>query len=82
MLRRTLQGMQDFTDEERRAVFGELIMDELRIIREYLSDIPIIKRDVAELKIRAGSLESDMKVVKAVLIEHERDIAWLKTKVA
>lgn len=74
--------MIDLTDKERREVLGEVMMDELRIIREYVSDIPVMKKDIATLKEDVSELKSDMKTVKTVLRDHERDIKYLKTKVA
>lgn len=74
--------MHDMSDEDRKAVFGEAILDELKVIREYLTDIPVIKKDVAVLKDDVAVLRQDMKVVKAVLSEHDTDIRMLKQKLA
>lgn len=41
--------MINLTDKERLELLGAVFMDELKVIREYLSDIPIIKQDLREL---------------------------------
>lgn len=42
--------MQSLNDDERREVMGEVLFDELQLIREYVEQIPGIKRDLQELK--------------------------------
>lgn len=56
--------MQSLSDHEKLEVLGEVLMDELRAIREYVQDIPIMKRDIRDLKqqlidhaSRVGTLE-------------------------
>ena len=74
--------MHDMSDEDRKAVFGEAILDELKAIREYLTDIPIIKEDVKDLQVRMTRVEDGMNVTKVVLREHESEIQSLKRKFA
>ncbi len=77
-------AMHDLSDEEQRQVLGEVLMDELKAIREGIGNLPtrpefnVLKDDVAELK-------SDMKIVKAVvtdqskqLADHEEQLAHLR----
>lgn len=78
--------MQDLSDEDRREVLGEVLMDELKVIREYLEDLAPVKQDVAVLKQDMAEVKSDIKVIKAVVIDHnvhlkmhDREIAGLKT---
>jgi uncharacterized protein (UPF0335 family) len=52
--------MQSLDDGERKAVFGEVLLDELKAIREYVSDIPAMKRDIAVLKTDVSELKSDV----------------------
>ena len=40
--------MQNLSDKERKGVLGEVLMDELKAIREYVEDIPAIKKDLAK----------------------------------
>jgi acylphosphatase len=60
--------MQDLTDDERKQVLGEVLMDELKAIREGISVLPtrqefsVLQDDVTELK-------ADMKVVKAAITD-------------
>jgi 2-phospho-L-lactate guanylyltransferase (CobY/MobA/RfbA family) len=88
--------MISLTDKERRELLGELLMDELRVIREYLSDIPHIKQDIEELKQSANKhtqtlQENSYELSLALrclkhhdeLIErHDRDIKWIKPRLA
>lgn len=76
-------------EEQRKAVLGEVLMDELKAIREYVEDIPEIKNDVSKLKDDMAEVKSDVKVIKAVVKNHskrldEHDIAIrrLKHKIA
>ena len=42
--------MHDMSDEDRREVLGEALMHELKAIREYVEDVPAIKKNVQILK--------------------------------
>jgi hypothetical protein len=74
--------MLNMDDDTRKDVLGEAIMDELKAIREYVEDIPEIKKDIKDLQVRATRVEEGMNVIKAVVREHESDIRILKQKTA
>lgn len=61
-------------DETRKEVLGEALMDELKAIREYVSDIPAIKSTIVQMDGRLGRLETDMGAVKALLRVHDDEI--------
>jgi hypothetical protein len=65
-----MRTMQQLTEDEIRRIFGEVFMDELKVIREYLEDLLPVKADVAILKKDVAEIKSDMKVVKALLKDH------------
>ena len=69
-------------DKMRKEVLGEVLMGELKVIREYVQDIPAIKQDVAVIKDDVETLKTDMNAVKAVIREHDQEIKLLKEKVA
>ncbi len=78
--------MQDLDDEDRKQVLGEVLHDELKIIKEYLEDLPLIKQKVTKIQEDVEGLKSDMKVVKTILRErdtqlntHEHRLARLET---
>jgi hypothetical protein len=78
--------MQSLNDDERKVVLGEVLADELKVIRAYVQDIPTLKQDVGTLKTDVSELKSDMKVVKAVIKDiskqqqdHEIRITRLET---
>ncbi|OVE79310.1 hypothetical protein BVY00_00580 [bacterium G20] len=66
-------------DEMRKEVLGEVLMDELKAIREYVEDIPAIKRDVNTIKNYVDELKTDVKAIKAIAKEHEQRITNLET---
>ena len=67
--------MPDLSDDERKQVLGEVLMDELKAIREYVQDVPAIKADVAQLKEDVTELKADMKIVKAAMTDQGRQVA-------
>lgn len=66
----------------RKEVLGDVLMGELKAIREYVQDIPEIKQDVKALKNDVDEFKTDMKAVKAVVKDHEERITNLETKTA
>lgn len=74
--------MHDMDDDTRKEVLGEAIMDELKAIREYVEDIPEIKKDVKDLQARMTRVEDGMNIHGAVIREHESDLRILKQKAA
>ena len=63
----------------RKEVLGDVLMDELKVIREYVQDIPAIKQDVNTIKTDVGELKTDVKAIKAVVKDHEQRIINLET---
>ena len=64
--------MQSLDDKERKAVLGEVLADELKVIMEYVAGVPRIERKVATLEKDMHHVKSDIKVIKAVVT----DISW------
>ncbi len=75
--------MQSLDDDERKKVLGEVLADELKVIREYVQDLPEIKRDVETLKEDVAELKADMKTVKAAVTDQSKQLnqqdTFLKT---
>ena len=69
-------------DDDRKQILGEALMDELKTIREYVEDIPIIKTELQQVHAKVDDLGNEIKVIKAVVSEHESDIKALKQKIA
>lgn len=63
--------MQNLSDDERRDVFGEILLDELKAIREYVSEIPAIKQKLNEVDQRLIEVERIVKI-------HEVDIRQIR----
>jgi len=81
---RIVRTMQSISDDERKEVLGEVLMDELKAIREGIADLPT-RRESNEVKEVVKDLKSDMKVVKAAVTDlssqvkdHDRRITHLE----
>lgn len=66
-------------DKMRKEVLSEVLMDELKAIREFVEDIPVIKQKVTKIEVDMGEVKTDLKAVKAVLKNHEQRITILET---
>jgi hypothetical protein len=64
--------MQDLTDDERRHILGEVMMDELKAIREGISFLPT-RSEFKRLEEKVDGLSDDMKAVKAVVKSHSHE---------
>jgi hypothetical protein len=65
-------------DETRKLVLGEVLFDELRVIREYVSEIPHIKTRVDSIDTRLTNVESKVSIIELTVHKHSRDIEELK----
>ena len=74
--------MQSLNDDERKIVLGEVLADELKVIREYVEDVPSLKKDVIVIKENVSELKSDMKVVKTAVTDVNKEQKSLKQRVA
>ena len=61
-------------------LLGEVFMDELRVIREYVSDIPVIKRRLGLIEDRLDKVEWRLENVEYAVKDHSREIHELKQK--
>ena len=52
----------EMDDETRRQVLGEVLMDELRVIREQTSEIPAIKRRLDTMGDDISQIKDDVHV--------------------
>ncbi len=66
--------MQDLTDEERKQVLGEVLMDELKAIREGIANLPT-RPEFNELTEKVDELAADMRVVKAAVTDQGKQLA-------
>jgi len=74
--------MHDLTDDERKEALGELLMDELKVIREYLQDLPAMKRDLHDVKETVARIEAQQHVTDAVVRAHDDDLKELRQQAA
>lgn len=70
--------MHDMSDEDRKTALGEVLMDELKVIREYLEavlkDVPVIKQKVIKLEEDMIEVKSDIKIIKAAVTDQSRQV--------
>ena len=75
-----LATMHEMDDDTRREVLGEVVMDELKVIREYLEYlIPTVDKMSKEVA-KISGIETDMKVIKFWIKQHERHHDRLERK--
>ena len=67
--------MQDLSDEDRKSVLGEVLMDELKIIREYLEQLLPLNKKVDSLDKDMSEVKADIKVIKAVVTDHSQQLS-------
>ena len=72
--------MQDLSDDERREVLGEVLHDELKVIGEYVKDVPKIQDEVHQLHTKVDGISNKLKVFKHIFKEHEEELRQLKPK--
>jgi hypothetical protein len=67
-------SMQSLNDEERREVLGEVLMDELNAIHEYVKEIPGIKNRLDTLEEKMDKMGGRLNLDETILKAHEIDI--------
>ncbi len=73
--------MHDLSDDERKQVLGEVLMDELKAIREGISGLPT-RQELARLENKVDGLGADVKVVKAAVTDQGKHVADLETRIS
>lgn len=69
--------MQSLNDDERKQVLGEVLADELKVIREYVEDVPKVKEEVHEVHSKVDEINGRLTVIEAVVKDHESDLRKL-----
>lgn len=59
--------MLQMSEDDLRRILGEVLVDELKIIHEYLDDIPVIKQKVTRLEEDMYEVKTDIKAIKAAV---------------
>ncbi len=70
-------NMQSLSNDERREVLGEVLSDELKVILEYVQEIPDIKHKLYEIDDRLTKVEDRLIVIEHVVKAHDADIKYL-----
>ena len=66
-------------DEMRKEVLGEVLMNELKAIREYVKEVPNIKKTVDQIDTNLEEVQTNVKAIFAVVKNHEQRITDLET---
>lgn len=69
--------MHDLTDDEQKKVLGELLFDKLQAIEDGIANLPT-RTEFEELKDDIDNLRADVKIIKAVVTDHEKEIRNIK----
>jgi hypothetical protein len=72
--------MHDMDDKTRLEVLGEVMMDELKAIREYVADVSLLKQKLGNLNDRVDIMEQRLTVLERVVRAHESDIRNLQDR--
>ena len=72
--------MHELTDDERKQVLGEVLMDELKAIREGISALPT-RIEFIELKDDVTELKTDVKAIKAAVKNYSQEQTKLDNRV-
>lgn len=77
--------MRSKRHDDQNSVLGEAFAEELKVITEYVKDVPSLHHDIREIKQTVTKLQSDMQIVKAVVTDisqeqksHERRLAQIE----
>lgn len=65
--------MQDLTDDERKQVLGEVLMDELKALREGISALPT-RQEFRELVDKVDKLSDDTDIVKPLVKDQGKQL--------
>lgn len=65
--------MQDLNDDERKQVLGEVLMDELKAIREGIADLPT-RQEFKGLEAKVDGLADDVTVLKAAVTDQGKEL--------
>jgi len=63
--------MQSLSDDERKEVLGEVLADELKLITEYVKDVPLAMRKIDSLGQDMKEVKSDIKVIRAAVTDNQ-----------
>jgi len=74
--------MQSLSDDERKIALGEVLADELKVILEYVQEIPNIQSDIRRIDKKLDKTESRVTTLEYIVKAHEKDLRYLKTKFA
>jgi hypothetical protein len=74
--------MADIDDKTLRKVLGEVVADQVKLILEYVSEIPAVRAELREVKDDVTILKQDMGIVKHMLTIHDKDLRELKQRMA
>jgi hypothetical protein len=73
--------MHDMSDEDRKQVLGEALMNELQAIREGINSLPT-RTEFNELRDDVSELKADVKVIKASVTDQSKQLANHATRIA
>ena len=67
-----VSSVPSLNDDERRDVLSEVSADELKLIAEYVKDVPLVKRKIDALEVAMQAVKSDIYVISAAVTDISR----------
>jgi hypothetical protein len=74
--------MQSLSDDERKSILGNVLSDELRVILEYVKEVPSLQRELHQVHATVSEISDRLQIIEHVVKEHESEIRQLKRRAA
>jgi len=74
--------MQSLSDDERRDILGEVLMDELKAIHEYVKEIPDLKKRIGKLEDKMDQVWDRFNIDESILKAHDIDIRIINSRLS
>lgn len=72
--------MQSLNDNERKAVLGEVLADELKAILEYVKNVPAMQEELHQVHATVNDISDRLNVLEHIVKEHESEIKQLQRR--
>lgn len=72
--------MQSLNDNERSDVLGEVLADELKVIKEYVQEVPKVTQELHHVTSMVEVISDKLTVISAVVKDHEIALRKLSQK--
>lgn len=74
--------MQSLSDDERKSILGDVLSDELKVILEYVKEMPSLQQELHQVHATVSEISDRLQIIEHVAKEHESEIRQLKRRAA